>query len=172
MNKVYVKWMEFIPELSKGRMKLLVITQGEFLTDSIFTNTEFTRAKFTTWISKNKKNFGLVIESELIKEPRIFIRNFPKSNIEYSPYESAQWFLEARHIQRDEFLCCKIARMYAIDNKSSTVIANELGFHRSDVTRYLKRHIRHTFNQLNQIDILTLAQEKGLDVQTDSIKVP
>lgn len=160
MRKVNVEWMKFIPELSKGRMKLIVITQAEFLTDSIFTETDFTKATITTY--KHKKGYSIAIESELLDIPRMYLNNFPKTSIKYGAYESAEWFLEPRQKDRDKMhlLCCDIAYDYAILKKSTNKIANERGYStREKVIRLLKRHIRHTFNEMTPEDYSELKKD-------------
>lgn len=160
MRRENVEWMKFLPELSKGRCKLLVITQLERLTDSIFTETEFTRAMIT---ARKHETYGysISVQSELIPRPYFFyVDKFPKTNIKYSAYSSADWFLERREDNREELFCCKVARLYALDGKNTTKIANELGLKtRTNVLHILKRHIRHTLHQLTKADIEVLRHE-------------
>jgi len=161
MGRANIGWMQFIPELSKGRMKLIVITQSEFLTDSIFTQTEFTRAFITTY-KHEKYGYSIGVESELLDVPLLYINKFRKTNIQYSPYQSAEFFLERRKKDTDtrQLLCCDISYQYAVENKSTTTIANELGFKsRTQITRLLKRHIRHTFNKLTPEDLEKIVNE-------------
>ena len=174
MGKVNVGWMRFLPELSKGRMKLIVITQSEFITDSIFVDTEFTRATIQCFHDP-KYGYSIQIDSELIEyeDRRIFINRFPKCNTKYSPYESAEWFMEKRIKDKKEsgLLCCEIARMYAIDKLSSTKIANIKGYSsRRTVMELIRRHLRHTFSQSTIEDIETMYSElhPSKDIQTDN----
>jgi len=162
MTKINRAWFEFIPELSKGRCKLIVVTQSEFLTDSIFSNTQFTKAHFTTYKYGNR--YDVKVESELFRyTPSVYFKGIPKCKIVYFPYASAKFELE-RKAYSQEYLCCEIARDYAVNNKSSTVIANERGYSsREKVTRILKRHIRHTLGVLPDEDIVQYRVEKGLE---------
>lgn len=168
MRRENVSWMKFIPELSKGRMKLIVITQAEFLTDSMFTETEFTRATIN---AKKHERYGysITVESELIDPNFIIINKFPKCKTEYSAYSSAEWFLTKREQTKSRQLyCCKIARLYAVEKWSSTKIANEEGLKtRLQVMNILKRHIRHTLNQLTMEDKEIIAKEYALFTQQD-----
>lgn len=160
MRKENVEWMKFIPELSKGRMKLIVITQAKFLTDSIFTETDFTRATITTY--KHGRKYSIGIESELLDIHRLYLNNFPKTSIKYGAYESAEWFLEPRQKERDKtfLLCCELAYDYAVKKKSTNKIANERGYSsRLKVIRLLKRHIRHTFNESTPEDYSELKKD-------------
>jgi len=154
MSKMNRSWFEFIPELSKGRCRLIVITQSEFIADSIFVNTQFTKAYFTTY--KYRKRYDVGVESELLKvfQAQYFMR-FPKCAVDYNPYGSAEWFLDRKQLLDIEPLCCKVARMYGIENLSTSKIAEKLGFknQRIRVTRLIKLHLKHTFKKLTKEDI-------------------
>lgn len=162
MTSINRAWYEFIPELSKGRCKLIVVAQSEKMTDSIFSNTQFTKAHFTTYKYGNR--YDVKVESELFRNiPSIYFKGFPKCKIKYYPYASANFELERKEYT-SEYLCCHIAREYAVENKSSTTIANERGYSsREKVTRLLKRHIRHTLGVLPELDLIEYRQEKGLE---------
>ena len=163
MRRENVEWMRFIPELSKGRMKLIVITQAEFLTDSIFTETEFTRAFITTF-KHERYGYSISIESELLDTPFIYVNKVPKCETEYSAYASADWYLEQQSTpEAKDYICCKVAKMYAVDKKSTTKIANELGYdNRQPIIRLIKRHIRHTFKAITDEDIVEIAKERNI----------
>jgi len=163
MRRENVEWMRFIPELSKGRMKLIVVTQAEFLTDSMFVETEFTRAFITTY-KHERHGYSISIESELLDDPYIFINKVPKCKTEYSAYASAEWFLEQQStLEAKSYICCEIAKMYAVDKMSTTKIANEKGYKsREPIIRFIKRHIRHTFSVLTDEDIIEIAKERNM----------
>jgi hypothetical protein len=151
--------MSFIPELSKGKMKLLVITQSEKLTDSLFLNTDFTRATIRTHKSK-EYGYTVSINSELLPSTRtLFVNDFPKTTIPYSPYQSAEFYLERQESEALDLLCCQIARLYAVDKLSSTKIANKKGWDRAKVMRYIQRHIRHTLGALTEEDLEELRKD-------------
>lgn len=152
MRRMNVEFMKFIPELSKGKMKLIVITQSENLTDSIFTETEFTRATIETHKTK-EFGYSISIKSEMLDKPIYFVNRFPKTTIDYEPYQSAEFFMEPRFVEKENLLCCMISRLYAVDGLSSTKIANRLGYSRDKVIRLIKMHIRHTLNELTAEDI-------------------
>ena len=172
MSKENREWMKFIPELSKGRMKLVVVTQQEFMTDSIFTETEFTRAVFTA--SKHEKyGYSIGIESELLDTSLIYIQKFPKCKIKYMPYGSAEFYLERKQTTKHEFLCCEIARLYGVNDTSSTIIANQKKITRKQVTRLIKRHIRHTLGNLTKEDIQEIRDEgKTPTIEKTPLKLP
>jgi hypothetical protein len=166
MRSINVEWMKFLPELSKGKMKLLVITQSEHLTDSIFTNTQFTRGTLTTHKSR-EFGYSVSIVSELLPDYQIFINNFPKTTIDYAPYGSAEFFIEARVTdEARELQCCKIAKMYAIEKLSTVKISNRTGWERNKIVRYIKMHIRHTFGQLTDEDIAEIHERGSEEPQT------
>jgi len=152
MRKINVEWMKFLPELSKGKMKLIVITQSENLTDSIFTETEFTKAVIETHKTR-EYGYSISVMSELLDKPLYFVNNFPKTTIKYSPYQSADFYMEPKFLEASNLLCCRISRLYAVDGLSSTKIANKLGYSRDKVIRLVKMHIRHTLNDLTPEDI-------------------
>lgn len=159
MSKRNRAWYEFIPELSKGRCRLIVITQSEYIADSIFTDSQFTKAIFTTY---KRKTYYASVESELFR--RIVnrtqsIRPFPKCEIVYNPYGSAQWFLERQEIRETGLLCCYVARLYGVENISTVKIKAKLGLpSRTQVTRLLKLHIKHTFKEFTKSDINELKE--------------
>lgn len=161
MSKMNRAWFEFIPELSKGKMKLIVVTQSEFIADSIFTNTQFTKAILTTY-KHGKRRYDLAIESELFKlVDRQFIRRFPMCETKYNPYSAAVWYLERSDIITEELLCCKVAKMYGVDDLSTNVIAEKFGLStRTNVTRLIKQHIKHTFKDFTKEDIEELKRIK------------
>ena len=163
MRKENVEWMRFIPELSKGRMKLIVVTQAEFLTDSMFVETEFTRAFITTY-KHDKYGYSISIESELLDDPYVFVNKVPKCKTEYSPYASADWFLELQSIiEAKGYRCCEVAKLYAVDKLSTNKIMDQLGYNdRKAVIRLIKRHIRHTLNVLTNEDIIEIAKERNM----------
>ncbi len=159
MRRMNVKFMTFIPELSKGKMKMLVITQSEYLTDSMFTTTEFTRATISTHKSK-EYGYTISFSSELLNtSASVFVNSFPKTTIDYSPYQSAEFFLERRTVETHDLLCCRISRDYAIKKLSSNQISNRTGFPRRKVMDLIRRHLRHTFDRLTPEDIEEIRKE-------------
>ncbi len=163
MGRKNVQWMGFIPELSKGRMKLIVISQNEYITDSIWVNQEFTRIYIET--KKHPKyGYSILYDSDpslRINPPRRYLDDFGKTSIKYSPYESAEWYEERQENPKErKLLCCDIAYEYAVENKSTTQIANERGFKtRTQVVIQIKRHLRHTFSKSLPEDIEQVINE-------------
>ncbi len=163
MGKANVQWMGFIPELSKGRMKLIVISQNEFITDSIWTQQEFTRVLIET---RKHPDYGysIIINADPslnLERPYDIINDFEKTKIKYSPYENAEWFTDKQEMKKEQkLLCCEIAYEYSVENKSTTQIANERGFKsRTQVVLYIKRHLRHTFSKSLPEDIEQVINE-------------
>lgn len=170
MNKTNVNWMRFIPELSKGKMKLFIITQSEFLTDSMFVNTSFTKVVIETF-KHDRYGYSIAIESQLLEKKYntgyLRLNKFPKTSIKYSPYESAEWFDEKATSDNSRLLCCDVAHDYAVKNMSMSKIADARGWTTRTITlRLIKRHIRHTLNMSNSEDIIEVARElKENDIQ-------
>jgi hypothetical protein len=166
MRRMNVEWMKFIPELSKGKMKLLVITQSEYLTDSIFTQVQFTRATITTHHSK-EWGYSISIVSDLLPDYQMYINQFPQTSIDYAPYGTADFFIEKRVEDTLDLMCCRIAKMYAVEKKSTVKIANKLGWTRDKVITYVKMHIRHTFGRLTPEDIKEIREGAPEEPQSD-----
>jgi hypothetical protein len=89
MSQMNTKWLEYVPELSKARCHLIVVTQAKDYTESIFLNPIFNRAE---WRKINKTSI------ELIMKPRFEIYRFydiPPTTLRYDPYSQAIWKLYA-----------------------------------------------------------------------------
>lgn len=84
MSKINVEWVKIIPELSKGRAKLIAITQEQNYMDSIFNNPVFLRGIFYK-VSKKKA----ILRSHLMRLPRLEIKPIPRTRLEFDPYRIA-----------------------------------------------------------------------------------
>ena len=159
-KKMYVQIRDKQEDATYNMMPFLEMV---IITDSMFVETEFTRAFITTY-KHERHGYSISIESELLDDPYIFVNKVPKCKTEYSAYASAEWFLEQQSKpEAKDYICCKVARMYTIDKKSTTKIANELGYNnRQPIIRLIKRHIRHTFKALTDEDIIEIAKERNL----------
>ena len=117
---------------------------------------------------KHPNSYSLEVRSDLLGGLPLYLNDFPKTTIEYSPYSPAEWFLQKRISTDNLFLCCEIAREYALDKKSSAVISNERGWaSRVKVMNLIKRHIRHTLKQPTLEDLIEIAIEKGYTLKKD-----
>jgi hypothetical protein len=91
MSKLNVEWLTYLPQLSKGNVKLIAICQETKYFDSVFYDTIFCRALFH---KINKKTAYLT--SKLIDYPRIEFTDIPKSRLNFDPFNIAQFDPEGK----------------------------------------------------------------------------
>lgn len=84
MSGINIQWVKRIPQLSKGRCHLVVITQSQKLTESTFFNWTFLRGVWTK-LSKTVVKFE---NPQFYDEPFIF-EDIPKTTVKFDPYEFA-----------------------------------------------------------------------------------
>ena len=88
MGNLNVAWLQdIIPELSKGRAKLIVVTQEIDLTESVFYHPTFCRGVFRK-ISKRI----VVVRSKLLDGEYSF-RDIPRTRIDFDPFHQAPFNL-------------------------------------------------------------------------------
>lgn len=95
MSQLNTKWLEVIPELSKARMHLIVITQELKYTESSFLHPTFVRGHWhKISLPERHPQFRKMVKlySELIPEVYTF-KNLPPTKIVFDPYRSASWKL-------------------------------------------------------------------------------
>lgn len=91
MSKLNTKWLEVIPELSKARMHLIVITQELKYTESSFLHPTFVRA---IWhkisLPRHNSQFRKMVRlySDMLQHVFIF-KGIPPTKIIFDPYRSA-----------------------------------------------------------------------------------
>jgi hypothetical protein len=93
MSQLNTEWLKFIPELSKGRCHLLVITQEESITEKVFFHPTFHVASWEK-IALNRKHpqFRRMVRLRGKEFPKPFVfRNLPATKIIFDPYRSASW---------------------------------------------------------------------------------
>jgi len=81
MSKLNVAWLSYIPQLSKGKVKLIVITQSEEYTDSVFYNPIFLRGLIEKFNLKTAQ-----VRSLLIADGEYIIENIPRTSFRFDPY--------------------------------------------------------------------------------------
>lgn len=91
MSKLNVKWLEVIPQLSKGNCKLIVISQTEQYLESVFYNPIFLRGVIEK-VSLTKA----VVRSPLIENGEVFIDHIPRTTFKFDPYEIATFTAEGK----------------------------------------------------------------------------
>jgi len=136
MSQINTKWLEYVPELSKGRCHLVVITQEEDYTEKLFLHPTFVRVK---WIKQDLKTVDLIIPG---KYQVLRFHEIPKTTVKFDPYRLATWKLEAENLMQIEDEDIQIVFDYA--DLSSDQIAEKYPFlhTRMDATRRIKRGIR------------------------------
>jgi len=145
MSQINTKWLEYVPELSKGRCHLIVVTQEEDYTEKLFLHPTFVRAK---WVKQDLKIADLIITGE----PQIHrFYNIPKTSVPFDPYRIATWKMESEdllHIEDDDI---KIVWDYA--KLSSNQIMKKYTFlhSRNDVMIHVKKGITKIQNLLSSI---------------------
>ena len=116
MSQSNTKWLEVIPELSKGRMHLIVITQELKYTESSFLHPRFVRGiwhkiAFPRYHPQFRKMVKLY--SDLLSHVYVF-RNMPPTKIVFDPYRSATFKLTPDSTQFENLpLEMKVAFDYA-----------------------------------------------------------
>jgi len=94
MSGMNTEWLKIIPELSKGRMHLIVVTQEESITEKVFFHPTFHMASWEKIrLSKYNPQFRKMVRlraSKFIPKPFIF-KNLPPTKIIFDPFRSATW---------------------------------------------------------------------------------
>jgi len=84
MSSINIGWVKRIPQLSKGRCHLVVVTQSMRLTESAFGNWTFLRG---VWWKLNKTTVKFFNPHMFSEE--IVWHDLPKTRIQFDPYEFA-----------------------------------------------------------------------------------
>lgn len=94
MSGMNTEWLKIIPELSKGRMHLMVVTQEESITEKVFFNPTFHVASWEKiQLSSHNPQFRKMVKlraPKLLSKPLIF-KNLPPTKIIFDPFRSATW---------------------------------------------------------------------------------
>ncbi len=143
MSQVNTKWLEFAPELSKGRCHLIVVTQEPDFTEKLFLHPTFVRAQ---WVKVDKTVADLIItgESDIIR-----FEGIPKTTVQFDPYAIAVWKLNRRESFIFDVLDqdIKIALDYA--NMKSHEVMEKYGLtHRFQLKLAVQKAIKKMFNML------------------------
>ncbi|MEM1590274.1 MAG: hypothetical protein QW175_07640 [Candidatus Bathyarchaeia archaeon] len=146
MSQINTKWLEYVPELSKARCHLIVVTQEEDFTERLFLHPTFVRAK---WIKLDKKVVDLIItrDSEIYR-----FHDIPPTSVQFDPYAIAVWKLESEKpsfdiIDND----IKIALDYAKLESHEVMAKYGLRF-RSDLTSAVKRGITKLYDVVVRVE--------------------
>ena len=93
MSQLNTEWLKFIPELSKGRCHLIVITQEESFTEKVFFHPTFHMASWEKIaLGRNHPQFRKMVRLRGKEFPKPFVfRSLPPTKIIFDPYRSATW---------------------------------------------------------------------------------
>jgi hypothetical protein len=140
MSKLNVKWLEYVPELSKARTHLFIVTQEESFMEKLFLHPTFIRAR---WVKRNIKTVDLI--SDQFDGINRFT-DLPRSKIGFDPYRIATWSLEPKGdlavVDNDILLAIE----YAKGGKTHEIMQKFGLRYRSEFTNAIKRAINKMYN--------------------------
>ena len=136
MSQLNTKWLEYVPELSKMKCHLVVITQEEAYTEKLFLHPTFIRAK---WIKQDLKTVDLIISG---KDQILRFHNIPKTTVKFDPYRIATWKMETENILAIEDEDIQIMLDYAHLTSQQIIDKYPSLQHRTEVMRRVKKGIR------------------------------
>jgi hypothetical protein len=144
MSAMNTTWLKYIPELSKGRCHLVVITQEEDVTEKVFFHPTFHVASWEK-IATSRKNpqFRKMVRlrGKDYQKPIVF-KSLPPTQIIFDPYRSATWKMEAsiEDINDDDI---KVTMDYASKLSYDDIVKKYEFVHcRRDVADRVRRGIR------------------------------
>lgn len=141
MSKLNVKWMQYVPELSKARTHLFVITQEEAYMEKLFIHPTFIRAR---WIKKALKTVDLI--SQLYHGEVCRFNDIPKSKVSFDPYCIATWQMEptgeAAMVDDD----IRVAIEYANGGKTHEIMEKYGLKYRCELTNAVKRALKKMYS--------------------------
>jgi len=146
MSEINTKWLEYVPELSKGRCHLIVVTQEVDFTEKLFLHPTFVRAQ---WVKLDKTVADLIITGD---QHVYRFNGIPKTTVPFDPYSIAEWRLsrgpfDFSLVDRD----IKIALDYA--KLPSKQVMDKYGLRfRSDLTNAVKRAIEKLYNVVVRVE--------------------
>ena len=140
MSRLNVKWLEYVPELSKARTHLFIITQEESFMEKLFLHPTFVRAR---WIKLNLKTVDLISQQF---DGICRFNDVPKTRVSFDPYRIATWQMEpdAEMSVVDNDILAALA--YARGEKTHEIM-QKFGFrYRSEFTNAIKRAINKMYS--------------------------
>lgn len=154
MSKLNVKWMQYVPELSKARCHLFVITQEEAYMEKLFIHPTFIRAR---WIKKSLKTVDLI--SQLYHGDVCRFDDLPKSKVSFDPYCIATWQMEPTGeaaIVDDDI---RVAIEYANGGKTHEIMEKYGLKYRCDLTNTIRRALKKMYTVYQRGERSELEQE-------------
>ena len=147
MSKINTKWLEYVPELSKARCHLIIITQEEEFTEKLFLHPTFVRAR---WIKLNKTTVELVIG----RYEKYRFYDIPKTSLIFDPFNSAIWRMQPKELKLAVSDEIKIAFDYA-DGLSTDQIVQKYDFikTRKQAVLWIQKGIRKLRQILQSVNV-------------------
>ena len=152
MTKLNAEWQKVIPELSKGKVHLIALTQEESMTERIFRHPTFNVA---TWTKihlpprHNQYRKRVRVSSKLLNETFIF-NNVSVTSIFYNPYLSASWSMDPTNIDDlfENSLELKVAKSYSegLSTDKIKTLYPEIK-DRKEATRALRKALKILFSK-------------------------
>jgi len=145
MSGMNTEWLKIIPELSKGRMHLIVVTQEESITEKVFFNPTFHIASWekiqTSPRNPQYRKMVRLKASKLISKPLKFL-NLPPTKIIFDPFRSATWRMSPPEMDiMDDDL--KILFDYGNGVSTDNIVLKYPQLKtRKDVTNHMRRGIK------------------------------
>ena len=145
MSGMNTEWLKIIPELSKGRMHLIVVTQEESITEKVFFNPTFHIASWekiqTSPRNPQYRKMVRLKASKLISKPLKFL-NLPPTKIIFDPFRSATWRMSPPEMDiMDDDL--KILFDYGNGESTDNIVLKYPQLKtRKDVTNHMRRGIK------------------------------
>lgn len=160
MTQLNSEWQRIIPELSKGKVHLLAITQEESMTEKIFGHPTFCIARWTKIaLSPRHPQYRKCVRVSSKGLMRKYeFRNLNRTSLNFNPYRSAEWTMEPAEIETGVLpLDLQIAKAYS-DGLTFGKIAEKFGMgqDRTAVQRELRSALRALFRMLH---VATVKQE-------------
>lgn len=160
MTQLNSEWQRIIPELSKGKVHLIAITQEESMTEKIFGHPTFCIARWEKIdLPKHHPQYRkkVRVSSKGLRQKYEF-GNLEATSLNFNPYRSAEWSMEPPNIANESLsLELQIAKAYA-DGLSTVQICEKFpqAGDRKEVTRYLRKGLVALFRMWH---VATVKQE-------------
>lgn len=160
MTQLNSEWQRIIPELSKGKVHLVAITQEESMTEKIFSHPTFCVARWEKVdLSKYHPQYRkkVRVSSKGLRQKYEFA-NLEPTSLNFNPYRSADWTMEPPEIETGNLgLEFQIAKAYADGLSTVEIVEKFTEVHdRTQVTRELRKALRALFRMLH---VTTVKQE-------------
>jgi len=137
MSQINTKWLEYVPELSKGKCHLIVIAQSKNYMEKLFLDPTFVRAE---WRKLNKTTVILTI-----LKPTREIHTFydvPSTSLKFDPFRQAIWKIHPERKLQNLPLEVSLAFDYAHGVSSEELMQKYRLGSRMQAIRLIRKGIR------------------------------